>query len=183
MRSRSLAFGTHGRRPNLPFRAVNRRGTQFHDPGLQRHHLLPRQLVGMTAFAMIFEHLGRGRIGFEDFRRNGLLLPANDSAALRMGMPLHRGPHRHYNTMVIERVGEIEHDWRCRSPRNCDRASEEALVRLAELQLNLRARLLNPGPSPLLLHNKDPLGSGFDYRELDAMAEQLWRATYRVQAR
>ena len=29
----------------------------------------------------------------------------------------------------------------------------------------------------MLLNRKDPLGSGFDFGELDAMAEMLWDAT------
>ena len=50
----------------------------------------------------------RTHFGFDDFRRNGLLLPANDAAAIRLGLPLHRGPHHSYNELVFERVGQIE---------------------------------------------------------------------------
>lgn len=164
-------------RPALPFRAVNRRGSKTHDPGLQRHHLLPRQLLGMAEFSSIIDHLGQSRIGFEDFRRNGLLLPSRDSTVVRTGLPLHRGPHRHYNSMVIERVGEIDRVWRHGRTKNRTRAAERALGQLAQLQDRLRKSLLNPGSSPLLLHRKDPLGCRYDYRELDAMADQLWRAT------
>ena len=41
----------------------------------------------------MLEMVGTERIGFDDFRSNGLLLPANDTAAVRIGLPLHRGPH------------------------------------------------------------------------------------------
>jgi hypothetical protein len=29
----------------------------------------------------------------------------------------------------------------------------------------------------MILNSKDPLGTGFDFTELDAMAEELWKAT------
>jgi hypothetical protein len=29
----------------------------------------------------------------------------------------------------------------------------------------------------MVLNRKDPLGSGFDFTELDAMAQSLWNAT------
>lgn len=92
-------------RQRLSFRSVNRRDTVGYEPGLQRHHLLPRQLLSRRCFGAMLETVGTERIGFDDFRSNGLLLPANDTAALRIGLPLHRGPHRTFNELVIERVG------------------------------------------------------------------------------
>ena len=91
-------------RARLSFRAINRRDRPGHDPGLQRHHLLPCQLLSRRCFGALLDAIGPERIGFDDFRCNGLLLPANDHAAVRLGLPLHRGPHRNYNAMVIERV-------------------------------------------------------------------------------
>lgn len=66
-----------GGRSCLPFRAVNRRGQPGHYPALQRHRLLPRQLLNRDCFGSMFAALGRERIGFDDFRINGLLLPAS----------------------------------------------------------------------------------------------------------
>jgi len=165
-----------GDRPQLPFRAVNRRGTPQHDPALQRHHLLPRQLLGKRCFATLFETLGRERIGFDDFRRNGLLLPAREEAARRLALPLHRGPHRDYSQMVIDRVGRIERHWSRQHPAQPRRAAETALLRLSLLQRRLRLRLLDER-KPLRLNRKDPLGQGVDFSDLDAMAEFLWGAT------
>lgn len=129
----------------------------------------------------MLDEVGRSALGFEDFRRNGLLLPAKDSAVLRLGLPLHRGPHRHYNSMVIERVGQIEHCWRRTRSQCADRAGEQALYQLALLQQALRRRLLRPQKGNYLrLNRKDPLGSGFDYTELDAMADKLWADTQLV---
>lgn len=59
----------------------------------------------------MFDTIGREPVGFDDFRANGLLLPTTEAATLRTGMPLHRGPHRRYNELVIERVGRIEERW------------------------------------------------------------------------
>lgn len=124
----------------------------------------------------MFEGLGRNRVGFDDFRSNGMLLPAREDAALRIGLPLHRGPHRDYNAMVIERVGQVEQRWSSLRGQDPDAAMEEALMRLALIQRALRRRLLQE-QRRLQLNRKDPLGSGFDFSELDAMAETLYNAT------
>ena len=124
----------------------------------------------------MFASIGEARIGFDDFRTNGLLLPATERATLRSGMPLHRGPHRRYNELVRERVGCIEGGWVRAAPADPERATCEAILRLRLLQSALRRRLLDEGRR-MILNRKDPLGKGFDFTELDAMAEQLWRAT------
>lgn len=124
----------------------------------------------------MFEQIGTRHVGFDDFRRNGLLLPATEQSAVRMGMPLHRGPHRDYNAMVIERVGCIEEGWSLATQQDPAAAMEEALFRLELLQRALRRRLLAERKR-IILNRKDPLGTGFDFSELDAMAEALWKAT------
>lgn len=163
-------------RAAIPFRSINRRGQPGYDAGLQRHHLLPRQLLRRDCFGKLFAELGRGMIGFDDFRVNGLLLPANEDATLRTGMPLHRGPHRRYNEMVIERVGRIEHSWSSRRTTDPQAAAADAQMRFQLLQSALRRHLLSE-KRKMLLNRKDPLGQGFDFAELDSMAEQLWQAT------
>ena len=163
-------------RRRLSFRAVNRRGAADYEPGLQRHHILPRQLLGQRCFAPLLTALGRDRLCFEDFRRNGLLLPANDDAAVRIGLPLHRGPHREYNALVCERFGQIEANWSALRPRAPEVALMEAYERLELLQRALRRRLLDQ-QRRLKLNRRDPLGSGVDFSELDAMAALLWPAT------
>ena len=163
-------------RDRLPFRAINRAADPGYEPGMQRHHLLPLQLLSSRWFGAMFVRLGRERVGFDDFRRNGLLLPCSDRTAVRLGLPLHRGPHRDYNAMVFERVGQIEHGWAARRLRTPDDALEEALMRLTLLQQALRRRPL-ADRRRLLLNRADPLGAGRDFAELDAMAELLWRQT------
>lgn len=162
-------------RPAIAFRAVNCPGAAGYDPGLQRHHLLPRQLLSQRCFAGLFAAIGCERVGFDDFRANGLLLPATEAASLRTGMPLHRGPHRRYNEVVIARVGRIEARWQQARLRDEAAALIEALERLRLLQAALRRQLLDQ-QRRLVLCRKDPLGAGFDFAELDAMAEALWAA-------
>ena len=164
-------------RARIPFSAVNRQASPGYDPNLQRHHLLPRQLRTSACFARMLGALGPGRLGLEDFRRNGMLLPARERAAVRMGLPLHRGPHRVYSELVAQRVGQIEQRWAAAVRHDRERAGEEALMRLALLQRALRRRLLDTRRRALVLNRRDPLGQGFDFAELDAMAEALWAAS------
>ncbi len=167
-------------RARLPFSAVNRRGRAGYDPALQRHHLLPRQIASQRVFGRLFDILGAARTGFDDFRRNGVLLPCGETSAIRLGLPMHRGPHRAYNEMVAQRVGQIEARWSLRRAHQPEDALEEAYMRLALLQAALRRRLLADGRQPIRLNRFDPLGSGRDFSEIDAMADQLWGSTARV---
>ena len=159
----------------ISFRSVNCPGMVGYDPGLQRHHLLPRQLLSQRCFGAMFETVGRAVVGFDDFRANGLLLPATETVTMRTGMPLHRGPHRRYNEVVIARVGRIEERWSHARRHDDAAALREALLRLRLLQGALRRQLLAQRRR-VLLNRNDPLGTGFDFSELDAMAEALWSA-------
>lgn len=159
----------------IPFRSINHRSLPGHDPSLQRHHILPRQLLSLRCFGSMFERIGRDRFGFDDFRSNGLLLPATEEATIRTGMPLHRGPHQRYNEVVMARVGRIEERWARTRPAAPEAALEEALLRLQLLQGALRRQLLAERRR-VLLNRRDPLGTGYDFTELDAMAEALWAA-------
>lgn len=170
--------GLPGRvKPPLPFRAVNQPGNRDYDPGLQRHHLLPKQLMSKRCFGAMFEAIGPDRVGFDDFRRNGLLLPSQDATALRMGLPMHRGPHRDYNALVIERVGQIEARWSTMRGRTPQCAGVEAVQRLTLLKKALRRRLLSAKKRPLILNRYDPMQRHVDFTEVDAMVDLLWADT------
>ena len=123
----------------------------------------------------MFDSVGRRSVGFDDFRRNGILLPARDEAVWRTLLPLHRGPHRDYNAMVIERVGHIESCWARKRLQDPRLACEDALMRLGLLQNALRRRLLDQS-RPLMLNTRDPAARQPDFTHLDAMAEALWSA-------
>ena len=160
----------------LPFRAVNVPGSAQYCAGLQRHHVLPRQLLEARGIHDLIDAIGADSLGFHDFRRNGLLLPATDEEAVRLGLPLHRGPHQSYNELVIERMGQIEAGWRKRR-RGCrgDRALIEVVLRIDLLQRALLRRLLDPARwRGMPLHARDP---ALDFSHLDRMAEALWAAT------
>jgi len=172
----------HAARARISFRNVNRRDDPQRVEGVQRHHLLPKQLLTQRCFGALFDEIGRERVGFDDFRSNGLLLPASDAASMRIGLPMHRGPHRTYNAMVIERVGQVEEHWSGLRLRALEIAHVEAVQRLRLLQQALRRRLLEPGRKPLALNRHDRLGKHQDFTELDAMVDALWPATEPVPA-
>ena len=172
----------HPARGHIPFRSVNLPGRPGYHPGLQRHHLLPRALLGRRAFSPMIAMLGTEQVGFHDFRRNGLLLPATESGAERIGLPLHRGPHGTYSEMVTERVGKIEMGWSRTRRYDPELASTEAPMRLDLLQRALRRRLLTPPKGEeIVLNRHDPAlvqpDQTLDYSHLDRMAEMLWEAT------
>ena len=174
--NRLAVGGLAGGRQRLSFRAINRRDTPGYQPGLQRHHILPRQILTRSCFHPMLGEVGRERLHFDDFRHNGLLLPANDAAAVRIGLPLHRGPHRDYNAMVIERVGQIEAGWSAVRSYAPEVALAEALEGLRHLQAALRRSLLDQ-QNRLTLNRRDPFRTDLDFAELDAMADLLWPAT------
>jgi hypothetical protein len=156
---------------------VNRRGHPGYEPGMQRHHLLPCQLLSRRCFNRLFHAVGPERVGFDDFRHNGLLLPASAEAAVRLRLPLHRGPHGSYNALVAERVGQIEGGWARLRGRAPEVAADDALMRLELLQRALRRRLLAADRARLKLNRRDPVGARLDFTELDAMADSLWAGT------
>ncbi|WP_372732190.1 AHH domain-containing protein [Novosphingobium sp.] len=162
-------------RKALPFGSVNVVGQPGYAPGLQRHHLIPRQLLQSEALGRMFVRLGIDRLGFHDFRRNGMLLPCSEATALRIGLPLHRGPHRSYNELVMERAGQIEACWAQERAAGAPDADFEALMRIDLLQRALRRKLLDPrlwARTPLNAH--DP---SLEFGHLDALADMLWSAT------
>ncbi|AKQ43380.2 hypothetical protein CP97_10565 [Aurantiacibacter atlanticus] len=164
-------------RRRLPFRAVNRPDMPGYRKDMQRHHLLPRQVLRAKCFNAMFTAIGCERIGFEDFRANGLLLPASADAVLATGLPLHRGPHRIYNDLVAERVGQMEAHWRGASIRTPTLAREDTLLRIDLLQRALRRRLMQGEKRGFTLNRFDPFRAGVDFTELDAMADVLWSAS------
>lgn len=127
---REEAKRRHTQRVRISFRKVNARGEAGYDPSLQRHHILPKQLLSKRCFSVLFERIGRQSVGFDDFRHNGLLLPATEEATHRTGMPLHRGPHRRYNELVMERVARIDAQRIEASKTDPEGANSEAVMRL-----------------------------------------------------
>lgn len=169
-------------RAYIPLSSVNIPGKPGYHPGLQRHRLLSRTLLGRRPFSRMIGSPARERIGFHDFRRSVLQLPASEGGAQRIGLPLHRVPNGTYSEVAIERVGQIEMG--CIRTRRYDNelASMESLMLLDLLQRALRRRLLTLPKGEETVLNKhvfmlaqhDP---SLDYNLLDLMAEILWQAT------
>lgn len=163
----------------IPFRSANHCRDPKYKHSSQRHHLLPLQLLGLKCFEPMFSNLGSDAIGFHDFRVNGLLLPSTERRSAETGLPLHGGPHKRYNEVVIMRVGSIEKDWSTSFSQDNEGANQVALSRIQWLQKALRRRLLvgtsqNSNCRPLVLNRHDPIGTGYDFTELDDMAETLF---------
>ena len=78
--------------------------------------------------------------------------------------------------LVAQRVGQIERRWSRARASGAERAAAEALMRLDLLQRALRRRLLD-GRRRLVLNRRDPVGAGYDFAAMDALAETLWRAS------
>ena len=172
-----LIISQSTQRRRLPFSAVNRRGSPAYQFGMQRHHLLPRQLLSQRFLKRLLKAVKVRTLGFDDFRRNGLLLPCEEAVAARLGLPLHRGPHREYNEMVVAQIGAIESEWAFRRQRGPKLATIAARLRLASLQRELKHSLLSANPPKLVLDENEKLGNRFEFADLDAMAAQLWSAT------
>ena len=125
----------------------------------------------------MLDGLGHGSVDLDDFRRNGLLLPCRDGAAIRLGLPLHRGPHLIYNDMVMERFGQIERTWQQSRHTTPIHADQGATMRIGLLQGALRRRLLSPSAKRLRLNRFDPFRGVQRFADLDAMADLLWRSS------
>ena len=172
--------GRSGARTPIPFRSVNRRGSRGYNPSLQRHHLLPLQVLGAKPLQPLLTDIRISRESFDDFRRNGMLLPSCEKVAMELGLPLHRGPHRAHNEMVLERVGEIDIAWQRLRMRTPLSARCWAGSRLYAMQGLLRAALAGSRrrpDSPFALNSRDPIIRQVDYSSMDAMADTLWGAT------
>ncbi len=130
--------------------------------GFQCHHLIPIEIVEHRAFAQFFG-LARSQ-GFNpnDFITNGMHLPSCEKQAAAFRLPLHRGGHPLYNSMVAERISQIVQS---------DAGSvKNSLSKLQlDLRTGLRARRIDIGPGL-----RRPMLSAVDFRRIDAEAELLW---------
>ena len=163
-----------GQRAKLPFWAVNQPGSPGYRPGMQRHHILPRAALYQPFVQHLLDCVGRERMAIDDFRSNGLLLPAVEQAAQVLGLPLHRGPHARYNEVVLARLGQLEAGWQRHRLHDPERAAAELLMRMRLLQATLRRALLQRSPGCVQLNHSDPAWHTVDFSDLDAMADSLW---------
>ena len=144
---------------------------------MQRHHILPRAALHKPFLQRLLDSVGRERMATDDFRTNGMLLPALEQAAQVLGLPLHRGPHVRHSEVVIERLGQLEAGWQAHRLRDPEQAAGELLMRMRLLQDTLRRALLLRGLGWAQLNRGDPAWHKLDFSDLDAMADSLWAAS------
>lgn len=142
--------------------------------GFQSHHLIPVGVFANHAFAKAFEAVRPDGFDVRCFLRNGLYLPATELAALRSGLPLHRGPHRRYNELVAYRVAAIFRDFPSISYKKA--AREDAVERLHLLAGALRTGLCR-SQLWILLNQRDPLNTDVNFDHLDSACDAIWLAT------
>ena len=119
--------------------------------GYQRHHLIPVEVVCGPAIVSLITPLKSVGFDAQEFATNGLWLPASEKVALETGLPMHRGPHPHYNKFVSDQVAFLV--------RNLPISSREGLVslkiRLNHLQVSLH-RALSRTDTDMWLNRRDP---------------------------
>ncbi len=81
--------------------------TGYSEPGFQRHHLIPVNLIRHRAFERLFLSVCSAGFDARNFVTNGVLLPATEVMVERTGLPLHRGPHPQYDRLVAECLNEL----------------------------------------------------------------------------
>lgn len=143
-------------------------------PDFQMHHLLPVGVFMHHHFSSAFEALRSDGFDPRYYALNGLSLPATERAAMVWKLPLHRGPHTHYNELVAMRVAAILSDADRRSFNLSSRS--DAIGRLLLLIGTLRKILSKDRPF-LLLNNRDPLHSGANFDAIDQVCDLIWQAT------
>lgn len=162
------------RQPNGSMRTFRRTYGISVPPHYQSHHLIPVGVFSRFGFAQQFRILRHDGFDVCNFRQNGLFLPSTEIAAIRSGLPLHRGPHRHYNDLVAYRVAVILRDM---TNRQCQFAARrDAVQRLAILTAALR-NILHQRHPLIALNQRDPFGTRADFTELDGACDRNWQVT------
>lgn len=154
-----------GKRWASSFAAPTRRG--WH-----RHHLLPshiQRFPDLRRFVGGFSDLGF-RLG--DFGTNGMFLPAEEVIAQAARLPLHRGPHWHYNDIVIDALDTIRLSRRHTGLSRCAQFGA-----LRALQEQLRAALQTSArDADVALGSRDPFGRTAVLAVLDIQTDALFAA-------
>ncbi|MCC6477614.1 AHH domain-containing protein [Sphingorhabdus sp.] len=139
--------------------------TRVRITGFQCHHLIPLEVCSMASFSRFF--LRMRAFGFvpNDFEANGMHLPSSEKLAEIFRLPLHRGPHPIYNSMVAERLAQIEM-----------LGDAESCMQLRLFVLGLR-RGLRIQDQQCRSQRREPLLTTTDMRRLDSDADFLFRIT------
>ena len=134
-------------------------------PGFQRHHLIPLEIVRKPHFRDLFNTVRSKGFNPNDFRTNGMWLPATEELAVEYGLAMHRGPHPQYSELVSDWIAQLA------------RAQLRHPVELNHLLLLLQRRLrkfLTNRPSYFLLNRNDPLRARAGFSSVDDDIDKLW---------
>lgn len=163
------------------FSMINRKNGDGYNPRYQRHHLIPLQAASIPEVIEPLNEIDRdidcrkGGFDFDNFDKNGVLLPSDEQMALQTGHPLHRGPHPRYNELVIERLLLI-----IRLSNQIDNQVQRKVffrLRIGILQSVLRRALVGSALPVFRLNRKDPGLSSSDFAQLDSCVDALYLAT------
>lgn len=157
------------------FSMINRKNRGGYHPHYQRHHLIPLQVASISTIREPLDKIGSAGFDFDDFEKNGVLLPSDEKIAFETGRSLHRGPHPRYNMLVIERLSliiqlsnQIENDVQ---------RKVFFRLRIALLQSVLRRALVGSALPVFRLNKKDPSLPSSAFAELDSSVDALYVAT------
>jgi hypothetical protein len=151
----------------VPFGAVNLSHDRTYREGWVRHHLLPLQSLRDRALQPFLSSLSDDGFHMDDFRTNGILLPALQSIGKFAGLPVHFGGHPNYNGRTIDELQAIRGI--CESIRAGSRRREIALSGVRGLQRRLRDAIANQRSE----HVDWVVLSGRTDGDLDALIDRL----------
>lgn len=134
-------------------------------PGFQRHHLIPLEIVRKPHFRDLFNTVRSKGFNPNDFRTNGMWLPATEELTVEYGLAMHRGPHPQYSELVSDWIAQLTH------------AKNHHPQELKHFLLLLQRRLrhfLKMRPSCVLLNRNDPLSLRKGFCSIDDGIDRLW---------
>lgn len=129
--------------------------------GWHRHHLLPNSLQQYPDLRDFTDALSITGFDLGDFGTNGMFLPADETIASTVHLPLHRGSHHTYNAIVIAALDLVRHGVGRLEPRGQIAALRGLQARLRTM---LRTSALN---GDVCLASRDPFGCSANAASLD----------------
>lgn len=153
--------------------ALRGKGSGFSIPtrsGWHRHHLLPRNIENYPDLASFIGRSTGSLACLGNFDVNGMFLPAVEQLAARERLPLHRGPHRHYNDYVIAVLDGIS-----KAAGACNVPPVESQRAIRWLQTTLRLALKTSAQNAdVALSSRDPFGPAAALLDLDRQTDALF---------
>jgi hypothetical protein len=112
-----------------PFASVNSRGSANYLDGWHKHHVFTSQCRNDRELNLLFVAMEARGVSLNDFRFNGMLLPAVEKESRRANLPLHVVGHKLYNKGLLEHLHQIR--------RFCETIRTDAVQNFAAAALGL----------------------------------------------